>query len=137
MDAKGIFSSLALGASAVQLGTAFLYSTESGIHPLYKKLLLNTTRDNTILTRAFSGKLARGINNKFITRMQAHKNDILDYPIQNKLTSTMRKEAAKQNNIDFMSLWAGQAAYLCKSLPAAKLMQELNDQVAKLLNNKE
>jgi hypothetical protein len=89
--------------------------------------------DNTTLTRAFSGKLARGIVNKFITRMQSHEKRILDYPIQNALTSAMRKESAKQNNTDFMSMWAGQAAYLCKALPAAQLIEELNNEVIALL----
>lgn len=136
MDATLIVESLTLGAAAVQMGTAFLCCPESGIHPLYKKLLSNSTRDETTLTRAFSGKLARGINNKFIKRMQSHEKEIIDYPIQNALTSTMRKEAAKQNNTDFMSMWAGQAAYCCKALPAAQLIHELNDDVLALLSTK-
>lgn len=133
MNAKGIAASLTLGASAVQMGTAFLCCTESGIHPLYKKLLLNAAQDNTTLTRAFSGKLARGVKNKFIIRMQSHEKNILDYPIQNILTSSMRKESAKQNNTEFMSMWTGQAAYLCKALPAAQLIEELNSEVIALL----
>ncbi len=133
MNAKGIATSLILGASAIQMGTAFLCCAESGIHPLYKKLLLSTTQDNTTLTRAFSGKLARGIENKFSIRMQSHEKNILDYPIQNALTSGMRKESARQNNIDFMSMWAGQAAYLCKALSAAQLIEELNSEVITLL----
>jgi len=137
MDAKGIATALTSGASAVQMGTAFLCCTESGIHPLFKKLLLNTSHDNTTLTRAFSGKPARGIINKFITRMQSHENNILDYPIQNTLTNAMRKEAAKQNNTDFMSMWAGQGAFLCKALPAAQLISELNSEVIDLLKQLE
>lgn len=138
MDAKGIAASLMLGACAVQMGTAFLCCMESGIHPLYKKILLNSLHDNTTLTRAFSGKLARGINNKFIMRMDLNKKDILDYPIQNSLTRAMRKEAEKQNNTDFMSMWAGQSAYLCKKLSASEFIQELNDEVIEeltLMNN--
>jgi nitronate monooxygenase len=135
MNAKGIVDTLLLGASAIQMGTAFLCCTESGISPLYKKFLLDTSHDNTILTRAFSGKLARGIVNEFITKMQPHEKNILDYPIQNALTSAMRKEAYKQNNIDFMSMWAGRAAYLCKALPAAQLIEELNSKVIALLKH--
>jgi nitronate monooxygenase len=133
MTAKGIIELLKLGVSAVQMGTAFLSCTESGIHPLYKKLLLNSSYDNTTLTRAFSGKWARGIMNKFITRMQSHENNILDYPMQNALTRTMRQEATKQNNSEFMSMWAGQAAYLCKALPAAQLIEELDAEIIVLL----
>ena len=132
MNAEKILELLTLGASAVQMGTAFLCCAESGIHPLYKELLLNTAHDNTTLTRAFSGKLARGIMNKFITRMQPHEKNILAYPIQNTLTSAMRKVAAKQNNPDFMSMWAGQAAQFCKALPAAQLIEKLNNEVTTL-----
>lgn len=135
MDARRILASIKLGASAVQMGTAFLCCNESGIHPLYRKLLLNTKHDNTILTRAFSGKLARALINKFIIRMQEHDDSILNYPIQNRLTSPMRKEAGMKNLTDFMSMWAGQCSYLCKARPAAKLTQELNVEVLALINN--
>lgn len=136
MEAKGIVTALTQGAQAVQMGSAFLCCKESGIHPLYKKILLTSSSDTTTLTRVFSGRYARGITNTFIQRMQAHANDVLDYPIQNALTSTMRKEAAQQNNTDFMSLWAGQSAFLCKELSAAELVKELNNDVIALLNKK-
>src|SRR3990167_2628772 len=87
MNAKAIVSALVWGAGAVQMGTAFLSCHESGINPKYKEALLSATQDNTILTRVFSGKMARGLKNKFIERMQQHyQDDILDYPIQNALT---------------------------------------------------
>lgn len=133
MNAKGIAASLALGAAGVQMGTAFLCCHESGIHPLYKELLLNAKEDPTTLTRAFSGKLARGLANQFIKRMRAHEKDILDYPVQNRLTSAMRREAARQNATDFMSMWAGQAAYLCKAMPAAELIAVLNQEMNSML----
>lgn len=129
MNANNIVSALKQGAIAVQMGTAFLCCEESGIHPEYKKLLLNTKKDNTILTRAFSGKLARGLRNKFIERMKAHENSILNYPIQNALTTSMRKEASKQNNTDFMSMWAGQGVSLCRPISASTLIEELNEEV--------
>ncbi len=136
MHANDIIAALTSGAAAVQMGTAFLCCAESGIHPLYKKALLNTSPNNTVLTRAFSGKSARGIRNQFVTRMQpyeqAHAKDILDYPIQHALTIAMRKEAQRQNNIEFMSLWAGDAAHLCQSLPVAQLIAELSEEVSRL-----
>ena len=125
MTASDIQSILALGADAAQLGTAFLSCPEAGVPECYKKVLLAQTHDNTVLTRAFSGKQARGIANKFTTRMQNHTNTILDYPIQNALTKPIRATAKKLENTDFMSLWAGQKAYLSRSLPVKKLMQEL------------
>lgn len=129
MDARGIVAALTLGAAGVQMGTAFLSCPEAGTHPKYKELLLNIKEDHTVLTRAFSGKYARGIKNKFTERMTLNNTDILDFPIQNAFTRPMRKEAEKQNNIDFMSLWAGQAAYLSKGLPAADLIKILNNEV--------
>ncbi len=133
MNAEKIVEILSLGTSAAQMGTASLCCPESGIHPLYKELLLSISHDNTILTRVFSGKLACGIVNKFITRMQSHEKNILDHPIQNALSSAMRKEAARQNNNEFMSMWAGQAAQFCKAIPAAQLIEELNNEVTVLL----
>lgn len=129
MNAKGIVASLTLGADAVQMGTAFLTCKESGIHPLYKKALLNTTKDNTVLTSAFSGRLARGLRNKFIERLSTHKEYILPFPIQNAMSRLMRNEAAKQNCTDFMSMWAGQTASLCKEMSTAELMKELVDEI--------
>lgn len=133
MDARGIAAALMLGAGGVQCGTAFLSCPESGVHQLYKQALLNAKENNTTLTRAFSGKPCRVIKNTFVTRMQAYERDILDYPIQNSMTAAMRKEAAKQNQVDFLSLLAGQAAYLSKGLPAKELIEQLNKEVMNLL----
>ncbi len=83
-------------------------------------------KNNTTLTRAFSGKLTRGIKNKFIERMEQYHPKPLNYPIQNALTHEMRKEAAKQGNTEFMSLWAGESAHLCKTWSVGEMMGELN-----------
>lgn len=125
MDGRAIIAALDLGAESVQMGTAFLSCFESGIPDVYKHTLLTQQQDNTVLTRAFSGKLARGIRNQFIERMDARKINILDYPIQNALTSMMRKKAREQNNIDFMSMWAGQSVPLCRSISAKDLIGAL------------
>lgn len=129
MDGRGINAALAFGAEGVQMGTAFLTCVECGVHPIYKNALLNKEADNTVLTRAFSGKLARGLRNQFIERMSVHGIDILDYPIQNAITRVMRKESESQKNIEFMSIWAGQSTPLCREVPAAQLMAELIDEV--------
>ncbi|ARG96554.1 NAD(P)H-dependent flavin oxidoreductase [Legionella micdadei] len=125
MEKKAISAAYLLGASGVQMGTAFLTCTESEIHPMYKQALLETKKDNTILTTAFSGRLARGIRNKFIERMSAHAKDILPFPVQNAMTRAMRIEAGKKNCTDFMSMWAGQSAHLCKEISVAELIREL------------
>jgi len=111
------------------LGTAFLGCHEAGINPNYKETLLNTTHDETTLTRVFSGKMARCINNKFIERMQLYQDAVLDYPIQNALTRSMRKDAETKGDVDFMSLWAGQSAHLSRAYCAAELIKTLTDEV--------
>ena len=120
-----IASLLKQRAAAVQMGTAFLACVESGIHTNYKKMLLSKAPLETILTTAFSGKLARGIRNQFTDRMINHQENILDYPIQDALTQSMRKLAAKQNNTDFMSMWAGELFYECRDISATALMNQL------------
>ncbi|MDF1760487.1 MAG: nitronate monooxygenase [Coxiellaceae bacterium] len=125
MDGQTIAQCLQAGASAAQLGSAFLCCDESGIPAAYKQLLLNQTKDNTVLTRAFSGKLARGVSNQFTQCMQTKTDTILDYPIQNKLTSTMRKIAKQQSNTEYMSLWAGQSVHKASALSAQALFTKL------------
>ena len=94
MDGRCIVAALNLGACGVQMGTAFLTCHESGIPLIYKQVLLTQKQDTTILTRSFSGKLARGIRNQFTDHLsQSH---ILDYPIQNALTNAMRKAAIQK-----------------------------------------
>ncbi len=105
------------------MGTAFLTCHESGIPPIYKQVLLTQKQDTTILTRSFSGKLGRGIRNQFTDHL--NQSNILDYPIQNALTSAMRKAATTQNNINFVSLWSGQSAQLCRNISARELVSNL------------
>ena len=103
-------TALSAGAQAVQIGTALLATNESGAHSLHKQAVLNSTEGNTTLTTAFSGKTARGIKNRFISEMKDAKS--APYPYQNDLTKEIRKEAAKQGESDFMSMWAGENVHL-------------------------
>ncbi|WP_249226664.1 NAD(P)H-dependent flavin oxidoreductase [Alicyclobacillus mengziensis] len=125
MNGRGIVASLALGASGVQLGTAFLTTDESGAHPKYKETLLNSTPNTTVVTRAFSGKWARGIRNDFIDLVDGYDGVIPDYPIQNTLTRTIRNWAAKTGRPEYMSLWSGEGGHLCRSMPASQLVAVL------------
>src|SRR5699024_5354580 len=85
MNGRGIIAALALGAQAVQMGTAFLTTNESGAHPSYKQAILQAKETETILTKAFSGKFARGVKNEFIEKMSEDTASLLDYPAQNTL----------------------------------------------------
>jgi len=135
MDGRGIVAALVLGACGVQMGTAFLSCPEAGINEKYRELLLKTKQDNTTLTRAFSGRMARGIHNKFIEDMAHYPEHILPFPIQNALTRPMRNAAAKNNLTDYLSLWAGQASYLSHGITADKLIRQLAAEVQQLLKN--
>jgi nitronate monooxygenase len=125
MEGRGIVAAMDLGAEGVQMGTAFLSCVETGIPDVYKQALLSQQKDNTVLTRAFSGKLARGLRNEFTERMESKLRNILDYPIQNALTNPMRKIAKEKDNNNFMSMWAGQSAQLSRSCTASELIHAL------------
>ncbi|WP_262175952.1 NAD(P)H-dependent flavin oxidoreductase [Saccharococcus sp. Marseille-Q5394] len=100
---------LSRGAAAVQIGTALLVAEESGAHPLYKEAVLAAGGNSTVLTKAFSGKSARGIRNEFIDMTASVP--IAPYPYQNDLTKKIRSEAAKLGKPEFMSLWAGESVH--------------------------
>jgi nitronate monooxygenase len=133
MDARGILAAMALGASGVQMGTAFLSTHESGINATYRREILNVSKDTTQLTRAYSGRWARGIQTRFMAELAAHGRDIPPYPIQNTLTKGLRQAAAKSGRAEFLSLWAGQAASLAKETPAGELVRNLADECTELL----
>ncbi|WP_147535472.1 NAD(P)H-dependent flavin oxidoreductase [Bacillus marasmi] len=130
MDGRGLRASLCLGAKAVQMGTAFLTCQESGAHKLHKESIVHAGEDQAVLTRAFSGKWARGIKNIFITETQNHEAAFAQYPVQNTLTQNIRKAAAAQGNPEFMSLWSGQSPRLAKSQSVEELISRI---VAELL----
>jgi nitronate monooxygenase len=125
MDGRGVAAALALGAGAVQMGTAFLTTEECGIAESYKDAVLAAREDGTRTTRAFSGRPARGIVNRFMRETEAADGAILPYPLQNALTRPMRTAAAQGNRAEFLSLWAGQGVRLARRLPAAELVRRL------------
>lgn len=126
MDGRGIAAALALGASAVQMGTAFLLADESGIPDGYKEAIAGARETDTRVTRAFSGRAARGLANRFMDEVEARGAAAnLGYPVQNALTRPLRAEAAKQNRSEFLSLWAGQGVRLARRAPAAAIVRHL------------
>jgi len=125
MNGRGIAAVLALGAKAAQLGTAFLACDESGISKPYRNALLDPQRRATRLTRAFSGRWARGLENRFMVEMASRENAILPFPAQNAFTQDIRKKAAELGMPDFLSLWAGQGVGLIRAMKAAMLVETL------------
>jgi nitronate monooxygenase len=127
MDGRGIAAALALGASAVQLGTAFLTCDEAGIPDAYKNAIQQAHEDQTRVTRCFSGRPARGIVNRFMSEMESagSAETILPFPLQNTLTRPLRSAAAQQGRAEFLSLWAGQGVRMARQEPAGKLVARL------------
>lgn len=126
MDGRGLAAVLTLGASAAQLGTAFLTCTEAGIAECYKQAILDAREHETRVTRAFSGRPARGIVNRFMIEVEAGgPAATLPYPFQNVLTRPLRTAAGTQGRPEYLSLWAGQGVRLARRQSAAELVQRL------------
>ena len=125
MDGRGIAAAQALGAQAVQMGTAFLACPESAIVPAYRQALATATATDTRPTRTFSGRPARGIANTMMDALRPHEAAVPAYPVQNALTGPLRRAAAEAGNAGYLSLWAGQGVAAVRPLPAAELVAVL------------
>jgi len=123
MRGSQIAAVLAAGASAAQLGTAFLATDESGAHRLYKQALTDPLFVRTELTRAFSGRPARALVNRFLREHGRYAPAA--YPEVHHLTSPLRRAAAAAGDAQGMALWAGQGHRLARALPAGQLVELL------------
>jgi nitronate monooxygenase len=121
MTGQDIKRALALGARAVQMGTAFLVTDEAALHPAYKARLLSG-EGQTRLTRSFSGRYARGLENRFMRQMEGVEAQVPPYPVQNALTGSIRAAAAKSGDTELMSMWAGTGFARARPMPAARLI---------------
>ena len=121
-DGRGIAAVLALGASAAQIGTAFLACDESGAPAIHRDALFKYTAADTALTRVFSGRLVRAIRNRLFDELEAHGPELAPFPIQNWLSGTLRTAAIEQARADLLSLQAGQAGAALRYRNAAFLM---------------
>ena len=122
MDGRAIVAMLALGASAVQMGTAFLLASESRASLAWKAALIAADAESTRITRAFSGRDARGIENAFMKRFDGV--DVPAYPVQNALTQEVRARAATLGRADLLSLWAGQGVGCIRQGGTAELIAQ-------------
>src|SRR5688500_3208957 len=130
-DGRGIAAALTLGASAVQIGTAFLACEESNASPLHRAKLFSSDARRTTLTRVFTGRLARSIHNGFIDGLHGKEELIAAYPVQAWLTAQLKSAAVAANRADFMSLWSGQGAPLLKHHRARELLKALIAEAAR------
>ncbi len=124
-DGRGIAAAFALGASGVQMGTAFLTCMEAGIPDVHKEILLKSSDDDTRVTKAFSGRPARGIVNRYIEEMAVHEDELPDFPLVNTMTGPLRKASAAKGKGDFVALWSGQSVGLNRAMPAGELFDKL------------
>jgi len=136
MTATAITAAQIAGAEMVQMGTAFLTTYESGISQAYKDTLLNVANGDraatTRLTRLFSGKPARALDNEYLRACQAFDNQdtLPPYPQLNAMTRTMRATAGKQGDVEHLSIWAGQGVSLVRSESVTELMARLTSELA-------
>ncbi|WP_349263857.1 nitronate monooxygenase [Oligoflexus sp.] len=124
-DARGILAAFALGAAAVQIGTAFLLATEARTSAIHRRSLQSTRDNQTVLTNLFTGRPARGIVNRLIQDQGALSDQVPEFPHAAGALMPLRLAAEAQGRGDFSPLWSGQAARLAKELPAADIIKAL------------
>jgi nitronate monooxygenase len=124
-DARGIAAAFALGASAVQIGTAYLFCPEAKVSQLHREALRRARDNDTILTNVFTGRPARGIVNR-IAREAGPMSDLApEFPLAACAIAPLRATAEQAGSGDFSPLWSGQAAALAREVPAGELTREL------------
>ncbi len=135
MDGRGIAAARMLGASGVQMGTAFLLCPEAGTSAPWREALRNGAERPTRVSRVYSGKAARGLVNEFMLRLLPVEHEIPPYPVQNALSGPIRRAAAQANRSEFLSLWAGQGVGLCREIPAGELVRVLARETQEVLGS--
>ena len=135
-DGRGIAAAFALGASGVQMGTAFLSCPEAGTD-LVRRAMLRTSKDtDTMMTNAFSGRAARAVRNRFALEMLQQREPLLAFPLLYSLTDPLG--VADESCQDFRFHLYGQSAALCREIPAAELVNqlvgEIEREIAKLIS---
>jgi nitronate monooxygenase len=132
-NGKDIAAALSAGAQAAHIGTAFLLCDEAGTSPPYRAALRAAKGDSTRLTRAFSGRWARGLENRFMLEMEQKTDAILPFPAQNAFTRDIRKKASEAGRAEFLSLWAGRGVADIREMPVGKLVEVLRQETVKAL----
>ena len=134
MDGRGIAAALMLGAAGAALGTAFLTCPENSVvNPVYRETLLGGGGAPTVVTRAYTGRHARFIQNRFTSDMATATMDIPSYPHQIPLTAPLRALGGETRNAEIFPMLAGQAYPLCRAMPAGELLQTLVRETADIL----
>lgn len=125
VDAKTVRAAMAMGASAVQVGTAYLLCPECTTSDIHSVALQSEAAQHTALTNLFSGRPARGIVNRFMAEMGPINEAVPDFPLASSSVAGLRAAAERQGFGDFSPLWCGQNATGCQAIPAAELTKQL------------
>lgn len=134
MDGRGLAAALALGAQGVQMGSRFLMADESGASAGYRRRVSEARDTETVITRAVSGRPARGLRNRLVNTLEAAGPPALGWPRQGGATTDIRAAAAEIDAAEMQALWAGQAAGLARtSHPAGRIVQETVDEALTIL----
>lgn len=132
IDAKGIAAAMTLGADAVQLGTAFMVTEESGATPLHKQVLLSGTANPTTVSKSLTGRMGRLLSNR-ISDAVPFETEVLPFPLQTRLIAPLKAAALAQGKTEMISFWSGQNTSGLKHRSAEELMQALISETGALL----
>lgn len=133
-DGRGIAAAFALGASGVQIGTAYLLTKESLITDVHRRALRRARDDMTALTNVFSGRPARGIINRVVRELGPMSEIVPNFPAAGAALAPLKAKAEMNASGDFSALWAGQGAALAHETSAAELTQGLADDAQRRLS---
>jgi len=125
MNATDVRNALSTGVQAVQMGTAFLACIEAGTSAPYRARLLEHSIRRTKTSRVYSGRLARGIENRFMREMEQRMEAVLPFPAQNKFTRDLRAASAAKGCGDLLSLWSGSSPGSLWQGSARELIEDL------------
>src|ERR1700678_4509037 len=131
-DARGMIAAMALGAEAVQMGTAFLACEGSGASRLHRETLIEKRAGHTALTRGFTGRLARGVRNRLMEELNRAPAEILPYPLQRFLVRNISVAAEEAGNADLVPMWAGQSANLSGGTDVVEILKSLVEEVSEI-----
>lgn len=124
-DARGVTAALALGASAVQIGTAYMLTPEARLSAPHRDALRHATADDTMITNLFTGRPARGVVNRLMRDLGGMSAVAPGFPFAAGALAPLKARAEAAGSADFTNLWSGQAVHLAKEMPAATLTRHL------------